>query len=151
VIPRFDASGLLGTPFSFIRAYNPKLRYFDIHENDFVAFIDNLSFAQAPPVPLQVMDTAGYVVGIVYVDLSFRSLKYSYRTGRPHHWTMLAGASMNVVACVGTAATTKTRTQRFLETINREYFAPRSLKASICKNMELEEKLQYNLDKSSLA
>lgn len=151
MIPRLDASGLLGTPFPFIRAYSPNLRHFDIHEKGFVAFIDNLSIVQALPVPLQTLDTAGHVVGIVYVDLLFRPLTYTYRTGRPHHWTMIAGASMNMVAGVGTAATAKTQTRRFLEMVNREYFAPRSLKASICKNIELEEKLRYNLDRPSLA
>ena len=80
VIPRLDVSGLLGTPFPFIRAYSSDLRSFNIHEKDFVAFLDNLSVAQAPPVPLQALDTAGHVVGIVYVEISFESYTYSYRT-----------------------------------------------------------------------
>jgi hypothetical protein len=58
---------------------------------------------------------------------------------------MIAGASMNMVAGVGTAATTTMRTRRFLETVNREYFAPRGLRASICKNKQLEEKLGHNM------
>lgn len=68
MIPRVDTHGLLGSPLPFIRAYSNTLRDFDIHENEFVAFIDNLSIAQAPPAPLQVLNTAGSVMGAVYVD-----------------------------------------------------------------------------------
>ncbi|CAN9209584.1 unnamed protein product [Alternaria alternata] len=134
VIPRLDVSGLLGTPFPFIRAYSSDLRSFNIHEKDFVAFLDNLSVAQAPPVPLQALDTAGHVVGIV-----------------PHHWAMIAGTSMNMVAGIGTAATTRTRTSRFLETANREYFAPRGLKVSIYKERQLAERLHYDLNMPPLS
>ncbi|KAB2110980.1 hypothetical protein AG0111_0g799 [Alternaria gaisen] len=134
VIPRLDVSGLLGTPFPFIRAYSSDLRSFNILEKDFVAFLDNLSVAQAPPVPLQALDTAGHVVGIV-----------------PHHWAVIAGTSMNMVAGIGTAATTRTRTSRFLETANREYFAPRGLKVSIYKERQLAERLHYDLNMPPLA
>lgn len=151
VIPRLDVSGLLRTPFPFIRAYSSDLRSFNIHEKDFVAFLDNLSVAQAPPVPLQALDTAGHVVGIVYVEISFESYTYSYRTARPHHWAMIAGTSMNMVAGIGTAATTRTRTSRFLETANREYFAPRGLKVSIYKERQLAERLHYDLNMPPLS
>ncbi|KAI4705905.1 hypothetical protein J4E81_000790 [Alternaria sp. BMP 2799] len=58
---------------------------------------------------------------------------------------------MNVAAGVGTAATTTMRTRRFLEAVNREYFAPRGLEASICKNRQLEEKLGCNVHMPSSA
>ncbi|KAI4949497.1 hypothetical protein J4E91_005236 [Alternaria rosae] len=58
---------------------------------------------------------------------------------------------MNMAAGVGTAATTTMRTRRFLEAVNREYFAPRDLKASICKNRQLEEKLGCNVHMPSSA
>ncbi|KAI4645801.1 hypothetical protein J4E93_005379 [Alternaria ventricosa] len=64
---------------------------------------------------------------------------------------MIAGASMNMAAGVGTAATTTMRTRRFLKAVNREYFAPRGLKASICKNRQLEEKLGCNMQMPSSA
>ena len=64
---------------------------------------------------------------------------------------MIAGASMNMAAGVGTAATTTMRTRRFLEAVNGEYFAPRRLKASICKNKQLEEKLGCNVHMPSSA
>lgn len=48
---------------------------------------------------------------------------------------------MNVTAGIGTAVTTKIRSQRFLEKVNQEYFAPRGLRALICKDKDLEGKL----------
>lgn len=63
---------------------------------------------------------------------------------------MIAGASINVAAGVGTAATTLLRTRRFLEEANRELFEPRGLKVSICKDRNLVEKLGHNPDRSAL-
>ncbi|KAI1511814.1 hypothetical protein L13192_07052 [Pyrenophora tritici-repentis] len=131
---RLDANHLLRTPPPFIRAYSPELRSLDIHEEDFVAFIDNLSLAQAPPVALQALDAAGLVVSLV-----------------PYHWMVFAGFSMNVAAGVGTAAMTKSRTRRFLEIVNETYFAPRGLKASIYEDKELVERLSLDPNMPPLA
>ncbi|KAF3001279.1 hypothetical protein E8E13_004269 [Curvularia kusanoi] len=60
-----------------MRAYSPALRPHDIDEREFVAFIDNLTVAQAPPAPLQVLNVAGSAVGTV-----------------PHHWAMAAGSML---------------------------------------------------------
>lgn len=65
VIPRMDISGRLSVPLPFMRAYSPELRLYDINEEDFVAFIDNLVVAQAPTAPLQALDVAGRAVGVV--------------------------------------------------------------------------------------
>ncbi|CAE7185353.1 hypothetical protein PTNB85_07089 [Pyrenophora teres f. teres] len=127
VIPRLDANRLLRTPLPFIRAYSPELRSLDIHERDFVAFIDNLTVAQAPPVPLQALDAAGLAVSMV-----------------PHHWMAIAGFSMNVVAGVGTAAMTKTRTCQFLEIVNQKYFGPRGLKSAIYEDEQLVKRLRLD-------
>jgi hypothetical protein len=54
---------------------------------------------------------------------------------------MFAGAGMNVAAGVGTAAVSYGRTRYFLEKVNREYFAPRGLRVSVCKYQQLVEKL----------
>jgi hypothetical protein len=48
-----------------MRAYSPDLRRHDINEVEFVAFIDNLAVAQAPPAPLQALNVAGQAVGFV--------------------------------------------------------------------------------------
>ena len=58
---------------------------------------------------------------------------------------------MNVVAGVGTAAVTMTRTRRFMEMVNQGYFAPRGLKASIYKDKQLVERLPHIRDVPVLA
>lgn len=65
MIPRIDVSGRLAVPLPFMRAYSPDLAQHDINEVEFVAFIDNLAVAQAPPVPLQVLNVAGQAIGFV--------------------------------------------------------------------------------------
>ena len=145
MIPRLDANRLLRTPLPFIRAYSPELRSLDIHERDFVAFIDNLTVAQAPPVPLQALDAAGLAVSMVYVvthSSPFLTLADSSRS--PHHWMAIAGFSMNVVAGVGTAAMTKTRTCQFLEIVNQKYFGPRGLKSAIYEDEQLVKRLRLD-------
>lgn len=48
-----------------MRAYSPELRPYGVDERDFIACIDNLAVAQAPPAPLQALNVAGSVVGAV--------------------------------------------------------------------------------------
>jgi hypothetical protein len=48
-----------------MRAYSLDLQAYDVNMKDFVGFIDDLSIAQAPPAPLQALDTAGDVLGFV--------------------------------------------------------------------------------------
>ena len=50
---------------------------------------------------------------------------------------------MNVAAGAGSAAVCAIRTKSFLEKVNQEYFAPRGLKASVCKDEELRNKIGY--------
>ncbi|KAF4832280.1 hypothetical protein CGCTS75_v004520 [Colletotrichum tropicale] len=114
VIPRIDFGGPLKVPLPFMRAYSPDLRAHDIHEEDFVGFIDNLTVAQGPPAPLAALNAAGTIVGYV-----------------PNHWAQLAGGITNLTVGVGSAATRIIRSKVFLEKVNKEYFAPRGLKASV--------------------
>jgi hypothetical protein len=58
---------------------------------------------------------------------------------------------MNVAARVGTATLSYGRTRYFLEKFNREYFAPRGLRVSLCKYQQLVEKLDLNTDAVVLA
>jgi hypothetical protein len=48
-----------------MRAYSLDLQAHDVHEAEFVAFIDNLAVLQAPPIPLQVLGGAGMAVGFM--------------------------------------------------------------------------------------
>ncbi len=51
--------------FPFMRASSSALEPFNIYQQDFVAFIDNLNVAQAPPAPLQALNAAGMAIGFV--------------------------------------------------------------------------------------
>lgn len=59
----------------------------------------------------------------------------------------MTGTGLNVAAGVGSYATSVIRTRALMSKINEEYFAPRGLKASICKNEELGRKLGIDLSK----
>ncbi len=65
VVPRIDVNSMLRLPLPWLRAYSPDLRRHGVNERDFVAFIDNLTVAQAAPAPLQALDLAGRAVGFV--------------------------------------------------------------------------------------
>lgn len=65
VIPRVDIARPFQTPFPFMRAYSPDLYRHDIDVATFVAFIDNLAVAEAPPAPLQALNVAGQAIGFV--------------------------------------------------------------------------------------
>ncbi|KKP03994.1 hypothetical protein THAR02_03909 [Trichoderma harzianum] len=124
VIPRVDIARPFQTPFPFMRAYSPDLYRHDIDVATFVAFIDNLAVAEAPPAPLRALNVAGQAIGFV-----------------PHHWAQAASFGIGMAAGVGTAAVTRIRTQRFLEAVNRDYFGPRGLKVSICKGHDLAPRI----------
>ncbi|KXH42221.1 hypothetical protein CSIM01_08973 [Colletotrichum simmondsii] len=124
VIPRVDFAGPLKVPLPFTRSYSPVLQAHGIYEEDFVAFLDNLTVAEGPPAPFAMLNTAGSIAGLV-----------------PYHWAQLAGGIANVTAGLGTAATRIVRTKLFLDKVNRDYFEPRGLKASICKSETLAAKV----------
>jgi hypothetical protein len=58
---------------------------------------------------------------------------------------------MNVAAGVGTATVSYGRTLYFLEKVNREYFAPRGLRVSLCKYQQLVGKLDLDTEVVVLA
>ncbi|KAK9369814.1 hypothetical protein V1509DRAFT_638496 [Lipomyces kononenkoae] len=126
VIPRMDVVGILKAPLPFLRAYSPVLHAHDIHETDFLAFIDNLAVAQAGSPVFQAINAASMAIGFV-----------------PHHWCKLAATGMQVAAGVGTAAVAIVRTKKFLETSNEKYFAPRGLKVSIKKDEEVASIVKF--------
>lgn len=65
VIPRIDVGSPLRIPLPFIRAYSPDLLGHGITAPDFAVFLDTLAVALAAPVPLQVVDLAGQLMGLV--------------------------------------------------------------------------------------
>jgi len=64
---------------------------------------------------------------------------------------MAVSTGISVGAGVGTVAITTVRTRRFMEKVNREFFGPRGLKASICKNDELVTRLRCDPMQPELA
>lgn len=74
-----------------------------------------------------------------------------YLYTRPWHWALAAGLSMNAAAIAGSKLTIRTRTKRYLEAVNREYFEPRGLKASLYKNDDVSVLVGYPLGWPELA
>lgn len=133
-IPRVAIAGLMSAPLPFLRAYSPVLQLHGVDELEFVAFIDNLTVVQQAPAPLQALNVAGTAISFV-----------------PWHWTLAAGLAMNGAAIAGSIAITKARTKRYLEKVNREYFAPRGLKVSLCKDEALATLIGYPQAQPDLA
>ena len=90
------------------------LQNYNISMPEFVAFIDNLNVISTASPPLQVVDLAGGIIGMV-----------------PHHWAAIAGAAIQGTAKLGTYAVSKGRTEAYMSEVNRKMFGPRGLKVSI--------------------
>jgi hypothetical protein len=99
---------------SFLRAWAPSIQAFNISGAEFLAFIDNLNVVSTANPPLQVLDLAGGIIGLV-----------------PYHWAVLAGHAIRVTAHVGIAAVSKSRTDMYMKEINERMSKPRGLKVSI--------------------
>ncbi|KAF2731862.1 hypothetical protein EJ04DRAFT_554411 [Polyplosphaeria fusca] len=126
VVPRVGINSILSFPLPFLRAYSPALRSSGVHEQEFIAFVDNLTVVQTQPAPLQALGFVGTGIGFV-----------------PWHWAALAGMGIEAAATTASIAITTARTKRYLETVNREYFAPKGLKVSVYKDGALAEMLGF--------
>lgn len=116
----------LGQPFA--RCYSDKLQEHGISAGDFVKFIDNLNVVSAGSPPLQIVDLAGGVVGMI-----------------PFHHAQLVSLGIQSVAKIGKAAVSKTRGCMFLSKANEEFFNPRGLKAELVTSDALKFKLKMDL------
>ncbi|KAH8113843.1 hypothetical protein DFH11DRAFT_278873 [Phellopilus nigrolimitatus] len=101
---------------TFVRAYSRELHASGVKMDDWLRFIDGLNIAMTASPPLRIVDAAGLIIGFV-----------------PHYWAALAGAGMQFGAQVGIKVLSKTLTDRYMRRANTEYFAPRGLRARICK------------------
>ena len=101
-----------GQPFA--RAWAPSLASHRITKTDFLAFIDGLNIVSTANPPLQVLNLAGGVIGMV-----------------PYHWAAIAGLAIQATARLGTAAVSKGRTEIYMKEVNERFFAPRKLKVAI--------------------
>ncbi|RMZ86300.1 hypothetical protein DV736_g6474, partial [Chaetothyriales sp. CBS 134916] len=124
-IPQIDRNSLRSGPMPFMRAYAPCLMSNDITVDHFLAFVDNLTVAQAPSPPFQGLQLVGAGIGFV-----------------PHHWAQAASAGIRLAAGAGTAAVSAARTKMYLKGANEGFFNPRGLKVSIVSSDELDNLLQ---------
>ncbi|PVH85152.1 hypothetical protein DL98DRAFT_359312, partial [Cadophora sp. DSE1049] len=114
-----------GTGEPFLRAYAPTLQFKNISKTDFIAFIDNLNVVATSNPPLQVLDLAGGLLGMI-----------------PYHWAQLAGGIVQATAKVSVAAVSKGRTELYMREANKQLFNPRGLKASIASSAATREILR---------
>lgn len=116
----------LGQPFA--RCYGNELQEVGVSMEEFVKFIDNLNVVSAGSPPLQIVDLAGGVVGMI-----------------PFHHAQLVSLGIQSVAKVGKAAVSKTRGSMFLSKANEDFFNPRGLKIELVTSDALKFKLKMDL------
>jgi hypothetical protein len=120
VIPQTSPGA--GNPFT--RAYSSALANANISLTDFLIFLDNLNICLAQTPPLQILDLAGGMVGMV-----------------PHHIPALIGGSLQATAKIANAVTSKTRVASLMKTANAEIFRPQGLRVEILTTEKLKQKL----------
>jgi hypothetical protein len=120
VIPQTSPGG--GNPFT--RAYSPSLADANISISTFLTFLDTLNVCLAQIPPLQILDLAGGMVGMV-----------------PHHIPALIGGSLQATAKIANAVTSKVRVMGLMKTANAEIFEPQGLKVEIVTTEKLKQKL----------
>ncbi|KAH8113832.1 hypothetical protein DFH11DRAFT_1704716 [Phellopilus nigrolimitatus] len=119
---------------TFVRAYSRELHASGVEMDDWLRFIDGLNIAITASPPLRVVNAAGLIIGFV-----------------PYHWAVLAGAGMQVGAQVGIKVLSKTLTDRYMRRANVEYFAPRGLRARICKTAAVRQLVGLDAPPSATA
>ncbi|THY28191.1 hypothetical protein D6D01_03959 [Aureobasidium pullulans] len=108
----------------FTRAYSPSLASMGIDITTFLNFLDTLNIALSPAPPLQIIDLAGGIMGMV-----------------PHHIPALVGGGLQASAKIAGAVTSKARSKAVLEKANKEVFGPRGMKMEIVDTAELKRRL----------
>ncbi|CAC9894137.1 unnamed protein product [Aureobasidium pullulans] len=108
----------------FIRAYSSSLASLGIDISTFLLFLDTLNVALSPTPPLQVLDLAGGIVGMV-----------------PHHIPALIGGGLQASAKIAGVVTSKARTKAVLERANKEIFGVQGLKVEIINTETLKRRL----------
>jgi len=116
-----------------MRAWAPCLSSSNLTIDHFLAFIDNLNVISLPSPPLQILNLAGNVVGMV-----------------PHHIAQLVGVGLQVGAQVGTKVVSKARTDEFLKQVNARMFGPRRMRARIVKGEEIPRLLRMTEAQATL-
>ncbi|THY46971.1 hypothetical protein D6C98_07274 [Aureobasidium pullulans] len=124
----------------FIRAYSSSLASLGIDISTFLLFLDTLNVALLPTPPLQILDLAGGIVGMV-----------------PHHIPALIGGGLQASAKIAGVVTSKARTKAVLERANKEIFGVQGMKVEIVNSETLKQRLAitgpllHNLDEETSA
>ncbi|KAK5676053.1 hypothetical protein LTS10_011343 [Elasticomyces elasticus] len=133
LIPQLDVPPV-GESVPFQRCYSNVLAAHDVPVNEFVAFLDGLSVAQAPTPVLQSVSNAGR--GVRLVPLPFADA---------------AGRAISALASTGSGKS-GSRARLYLTRASQEYFAPRGLRVSIVRDDELATRtLHMSSDEPRLA
>ncbi|KAH6670668.1 hypothetical protein B0J14DRAFT_671107 [Halenospora varia] len=122
LIPQISPNG------SWLRSYALSLDEYNLPLSSFLAFLDNLNIVAAASPPLQVLNMAGGILGMV-----------------PHHWAQLAGAGLQAGSQVGTKVVSKTRMGRFMGSVQERMFEGRGLVVRIGKWEDVERSLGREL------
>ena len=102
---------------TFLRAYPPVLREYNLPHESFLSFLDQLNDDISTSPPLQVLDATGGVLSSV--PLLF-----------PLRWI---GSAVSGLANLGSRGVSKSRTDAALRQANQDIFGPRGLKVEIAR------------------
>lgn len=111
-----------GKPFA--RAFPPALAAHGIDVSEFLAFLDSLNIVSSGTPPLRILGTVGGLIGMV-----------------PWHYAQLLSVGVQVAAKAGNRIHASMRGDRFMEQVNRSFFAPRGLKVTLVTGEALAQML----------
>ena len=106
-----------GRGLPFLRAWAPEVQLNHVTQADFLALIDNLNVVSTANPPLQVLNLAGSMIGMV-----------------PYHWASIAGFAIQTTAQLGTAAVSRGRTEVYMKEVNERLFHSRGLQVRIASS-----------------
>lgn len=98
----------------FVRAYSPLLDHVGIDQPTFLDFIDKLNKSLAPSPWIQTINLAAFAGQAV-----------------PEPFTIMISIAVKMVADAASEVHSRTKTNRFLDRVNKDFFAPRGLVALI--------------------
>ncbi|KAF1985834.1 hypothetical protein K402DRAFT_333688 [Aulographum hederae CBS 113979] len=110
----------MGGQVPWLRAYSSVLNTYNITPELFMAFLDNLTIAQAASPALQALNIASMGIGAV-----------------PDPVNQVTGFVLGVAAGVGTEVASRTRTKEYLAEVNKVFFSVRGLRVRVVPDEEV--------------
>lgn len=101
----------------FLRAYAPILKDYQLPQESFLSFLDQLNTAVSTSPPLQVLDVVGGILNAVPILF-------------PINWI---GSTISEIANAGSLGVSKSRADSNVRRANKDIFAPRGLRVEIVK------------------